>query len=170
MNWFKGCIKCIEFLCVSRINISICLLYTSFKGDIKSPNRKSLCIYPGLWLALYIEAVWIFFFLFFFFITITLHWRLPLLYIAGLSTQVFLPRMFNIITNRHINNKRIIMYTFLFLFRSLYMYKQLFTIENRLPYDSIFNLTKGPTVCYLSCRGVNCRKTLFWPLQNRRPS
>jgi hypothetical protein len=41
----------------------------------------------------------------------TLHWRLPLLYIAGLSTQVFLARIFNIITNRHINNKRIIMYT-----------------------------------------------------------
>jgi hypothetical protein len=35
--------------------------------------------------------------------------------------------------------------------------------------DSIFNLTKGPTVCYLSCRGVNCRKTIFWPLQDRRP-
>ena len=32
------------------------------------------------------------------------------------------------------------MYTFLFLFRSLYMYKQLCTIENRLPSDSIFYL------------------------------
>jgi hypothetical protein len=85
---------------------------------------------------------------------------LPLLYIAGFSTQVFLPRIFNIITNRHINNKRIIMYTFV-LICSLYMYKQLCTIENRLPSNSIFNLTKGPTVCYLSCRGVNCRKTLF---------
>jgi hypothetical protein len=68
---------------------------------------------------------------------------LPLLYLAGFSPQVFLPRIFNIITNRHINNKRIIMYTFLFLFRSLYMYKQLCTIENRLPSDSIFYL---PTV------------------------
>jgi hypothetical protein len=38
-----------------------------------------------------------------------------------------------------------------------------------LPSDSILNLTKGPTVCYLSCRGVNCRKTLFWPLQVRQP-
>jgi hypothetical protein len=41
-----------------------------------------------------------------FYYSITLHWRLPLLYIAGLSTQVFLPRIFNINTNRHINNKR----------------------------------------------------------------
>jgi hypothetical protein len=32
--------------------------------------------------------------------------------IAVFSTQVFLPRIFNINTNRHINNKRIIMYTF----------------------------------------------------------
>jgi hypothetical protein len=35
------------------------------------------------------------------------------------------------------------------------MYKQLCAIENRLPSDSIFNLTTGPTLCYLSCRGVN---------------
>jgi len=34
------------------------------------------------------------------------------------------------------------------------MYKQLCTIENRLSSDSIFNLTNGTTVCYLSCRGV----------------
>jgi hypothetical protein len=33
------------------------------------------------------------------------------------------------------------------------------TIENRLPSDSIVDLTKGPTACYLSCRGLNCRKT-----------
>ena len=154
-------------ICVSRINLSVCLLYTSIKGDIKLPNRRSLCIYPGLWLAC--EAALFFFIFFSFFITITLHWRLPLLYIAGFSTQVFLPRIVNINANRHINNKRIIMYTF-FLFRSLYMYKQLCRIENRLPSNSIFNLTKGPTACYLSCRGVNCRKTLFWPLQDRRPS
>ena len=101
---------------------------------------------------------------------ITLHVRLPLMYIAGFSTHVFLPRIANIITNRHINIRRIIMYTFFFKFGSLYMYKQLCITEKRLTSDSILNLTKGPTVCYLSCRGVNCRKTLCCQLQDRGPS
>jgi hypothetical protein len=36
------------------------------KWYIWSPNRRSLCIYPGLWLALYIEATITFFFFLFF--------------------------------------------------------------------------------------------------------
>ena len=36
------------------------------KWYIWSPNRRSLCIYPGLWLALYIEAALTFFFFFLF--------------------------------------------------------------------------------------------------------
>ena len=27
--------------------------------------------------------------------------------------------------------------------------------------NTIFNLTKGPIVCYLSCRGVNCRDLML---------
>ena len=38
------------------------------KWYIWSPNRRSLCIYPGLWLALYIEAALTFFFFFLFFL------------------------------------------------------------------------------------------------------
>ena len=119
-----------------------------------------------------IEAALTFFFLFFSLLLLPSTDVCHCCIIAGFCTQVFLPRIFNINTNRHINNKRIIMYTFFFISQSLYVhvYKQLCTIENRLPSDSIFNLTKGQTVCYLSCRGVNYRKTLFWPLQDRRPS
>jgi len=54
---------------------------------------------------------------------ITLHLRLPLMYIAGFSTHVFLPRIFNIITKRHINIRRIIMYTF-------FLYFAVFTCKN----------------------------------------
>jgi hypothetical protein len=52
---FFGCFR----ICCVVLHVRVLTEYIWFP---KSPNRRSLCIYPGLWLALYIEAALTFFF------------------------------------------------------------------------------------------------------------